>query len=242
MNLRDGVLIQRNAINAADLQFLADQLRRARMTDSLVSNFASETQTGDVEWVVNTDIRDTQEVQLTQLADEKLHAVHGASVLALVEPYYKVQVRDSEPLQVLHYGVDGHYIPHVDAETLYKDDIGLDMWEKTLDRDLSVVYFLNDDFAGGELFFPDLQLTIEPAAGTLVCFPSDHNYVHGVQPVTAGHRYTVVTWMRVAGMPTVDEINQSWMDEYHRRWPRQIKQHPLIAKGGLVPRRRLRSE
>ncbi len=63
-------------------------------------------------------------------------------------------MRDREPLQILHYGVGGHYIPHVDAETLYKDDDGLELWEKTLDRDLSVVYFINDDFSGGELFFP----------------------------------------------------------------------------------------
>jgi predicted 2-oxoglutarate/Fe(II)-dependent dioxygenase YbiX len=130
--------------------------------------------------------------------------------------------------------VGGHYIPHVDAETLYKDDIGLDMWEKTLDRDLSVVYFLNDDFAGGELIFPALDLIVAPQAGTLVCFPSDHNYVHGVNPVTSGRRYTIVTWMRVVGMPSVDEINQLALAAYHRSWPEQVEQPPRLAKGGVA--------
>jgi hypothetical protein len=64
-----------------------------------------------------------------------------------------------------------------------------------------------------------------------VCFPSDHNYIHGVRPVTSGHRYTIVTWMRVAGMPALDEINQMWMDEYHRHWPKQIAQPPRLGKG-----------
>jgi predicted 2-oxoglutarate/Fe(II)-dependent dioxygenase YbiX len=187
-----------------------------------------------VEWVVNKKVRDTQHMSLSSAVTRKLNGIADANVLAFMNPYYNVAVRDREPLQVLHYGVGGHYIPHVDAETLYKDDSGLDMWEKTLDRDLSVVYFLNDDFAGGELFFPLLDLAIAPQAGTLVCFPSDHNYVHGVRPVTSGHRYTVVTWVRIEGMPSVDEINQSAMDEYHRSWPKQIQQPPRVGKGGVV--------
>jgi prolyl 4-hydroxylase len=145
-------------------------------------------------------------------------------------------VLDREPSQILHYGAGGHYIPHVDAETLYKDDIGLNMWEKTLDRDLSVVYFLNDGFTGGELVFPEIDLVVKPEAGTLVCFPSDHHYIHGVNPVISGQRYTIVTWMRVKGTPTMEEINQMHMDEYHRLWPKQIEQPPRLAKGGVVKR------
>ena len=234
MNLRDGVLIQRNAISPEDLGFLAVHVRQAQMTDSPVSDFAESAATDVVEWVVDRKIRDTQQVHLPDAIAEKLSSIDAASILAFVNPFYAVAVRDREPSQILHYGVGGHYIPHVDAETLYKDDIGLDMWEKTLDRDLSVVYFLNDDFAGGELFFPLLDLVIEPEAGTLVCFPSDHNYIHGVKPVTAGHRYTVVTWMRIEGMPTPDEINQMAMNEYRRLWPKQIEQHSRLARGGRV--------
>jgi hypothetical protein len=85
------------------------------------------------------------------------------------------------------------------------------------------------------LFFPALDLVIEPEAGTLVCFPSDHNYIHGVRPVTSGQRYTIVTWMRVAGMPAPEVINQMWMDEYHRHRPKQIEQLPCLGKGrGVV--------
>lgn len=231
MNLRDGVLVRRNAMGSKDLAELARFLRNATLHDSPVSDFETEANAGEVEWVINKEIRDTQHVKLTQAIENKLRAIDDASIASFINPFYKIEVLDREPSQILHYGVGGHYIPHVDAETLYKDDIGLELWEKTLDRDLSVVYFLNDDFSGGELFFPALDLVIEPEAGTLVCFPSDHNYIHGVRPVSAGHRYTIVTWMRVAGMPAVDEINQMWMDEYNRHWPKQIEQPPRLGKG-----------
>ena len=232
MNLRDNILIQRNAIAPADLEALMRYVRQARMEQTAVSSFAEDAAADAVEWVVDKEIRDTHHLHQTTTIARKLRSILRAGVISFVEPFYGIKIRDWEPLQLLHYGEGGHYISHVDAETLYSDDDGLKLWEKTLDRDVSVVYFLNDDFDGGELFFPELDLLIRPEAGTLICFPSDHNYVHGVKPVTAGRRYTVVTWMRVKGMPSVDEINEMTMDEYRRQRPRQIAQPPRVNKGG----------
>jgi Rps23 Pro-64 3,4-dihydroxylase Tpa1-like proline 4-hydroxylase len=242
MSLRDDVLVQRDAIGAIDLELVIQHVRQAEMTDSLVSNFEEPQDAAATEWVVNRNIRDTQEVHLPAVILEKLGDIHRSNIANVINPFYAIAVRDSEPAQILHYGAGGHYIPHVDAETLYTDEIGLEMWEKTLDRDLSVVYFLNDDFAGGELVFPKLDLTITPTAGSMVCFPSDHNFIHGVNPVKSGRRYTLVTWMRIEGMPTPEEINQLAMDEYNRIWPQQIEQRPRVAKGGLHRRDTLRSD
>lgn len=228
---RDDVLIRDGAIERADLQTLMDYVKRAELRDSIVSNEAAQ-DSAQTQWIVDKRIRDTQEVQLSAAVIEMIAGLERAFVTEHIDPFYAVEVRDSEPWQLLHYGAGGHYIPHVDAETLFKDDEGLDLWEKTLDRDLSVVCFLNDDFAGGELVFPDLELSIAPRAGTLVCFPSDHNFIHGVNPVRAGRRYTLVSWLRIAGMPTPDEINEQTMDEYNRHWPRQIEQKSRIRRAG----------
>lgn len=230
MNLRDGILIRQNAIGADDLQFLRSFVRRAEMTDSLVSNFAEDAPEDSVEWVVNKDVRDTQEVELPEEVRTRLRRIDDSNISQFIEPYYGVEVCEREPSQILHYGTGGHYIPHVDAETLYRDDDERDFWEKTLERDLSIVYFLNDDFLGGELVFPDLDLTIAAESGTLVCFPSDHNYIHSVKSVVSGKRFTIVTWLRVAGIPTLDEINRDALDAYKRSWPGPFIQPPRILK------------
>jgi predicted 2-oxoglutarate/Fe(II)-dependent dioxygenase YbiX len=228
---REDVLVQHNAIGESDLHTLMDYVQRAELRDSIVSNEAAQ-DSAETQWVVDKTLRDTQEVQLSHAMVAKLVEIERALVGTYINPFFGVEVRDGEPWQILHYGVGGHYIPHVDAETLFKDDDGLDLWEKTLDRDLSVVCFLNDDIAGGELVFPDLDLSIAPRAGTLVCFPSDHNFIHGVNPVRAGHRYTLVSWLRILGMPTPDEINEQTMDEYHRQRPRQIQQRSRVGRAG----------
>lgn len=228
--LQDSILLQRNAIGADDLKLLNAYVQQAPMVDSLVSNFEHEADSDELEWVVNRNIRHTQEVQLSTAILQKLRDIDAAAISAYINPFYGINVRDTEPAHILHYGPGGHYIPHVDAETLYTDEIGLQMWEKTLDRDLSVVYFLNDDFAGGELIFPAFDLRIKAQQGMLVCFPSDHHYIHGVEAVTHGHRYTIVNWMRITGTPTVEEINQMNLEEYHRLWPKQIEQPPRVFR------------
>jgi predicted 2-oxoglutarate/Fe(II)-dependent dioxygenase YbiX len=235
MSLAQNILVQPGALTPELLAEFAAALHAAPRQDSLVSTFR-ETPGGEaVEWVLDRQTRDTQEVQLSAAVTAQLDGLLRAWVAAHINPFYAVEVRDWEPLQVLHYGPGGHYVPHVDAEAPLRDEeLGLELWEKTLDRDLSVVCFLNDDFAGGELQFPDLGLVIPPQAGTLVCFPADHHYLHGVQPVTAGHRYTLVTWLRVTGMPSPEELNAQLMEAHNRAYPHQVAQPPRLSRGGGV--------
>jgi hypothetical protein len=48
------------------------------------------------------------------------------------------------------------------------------------------VIYVNDDFTGGELHFPTIDVTYKPKTGALIVFPSADEYLHGVKPVGAG--------------------------------------------------------
>jgi predicted 2-oxoglutarate/Fe(II)-dependent dioxygenase YbiX len=56
--------------------------------------------------------------------------------------------------------------------------------------DYGSIIYLNDDYEGGELFFPKYNIHMKPQPGTLVFFPSTNMYAHGVTEVTDGVRYT----------------------------------------------------
>ena len=109
-----------------------------------------------------------------------------------VRPKYNCEFRIYEPCQFLGYPVGGHYLEHNDAEA-FDHDKG--EWKKTIDRDVSFLFYLNSEFGGGELEFPELGLTIKPKKGMMIAFPSYKEYVHKVHPVTWGHRYTLVSWV-----------------------------------------------
>ena len=77
--------------------------------------------------------------------------------------------------------------PHADKELHIGEDRG-----KPNDfpyYDLAGLFYLNDDYEGGELYFPDQGIQFKPKAGSAYFFPGDMNYIHGVTEITSGIRY-----------------------------------------------------
>ena len=73
-------------------------------------------------------------------------------------------------------------------------------------RTYAAITYLNTDFKGGEIIFPtyyNFSPKIQP--GTLVAFPCTLDYLHGVNKITSGIRYTI------AGFFT---LNQGHKDAY----------------------------
>lgn len=73
--------------------------------------------------------------------------------------------------------------PHADAEP------NAFYW-----RDFGCVYYLNDDYEGGEIYFPNQTITLKPKPNTLVFFPGNRDYLHGVNPMISGIRYTLTSF------------------------------------------------
>ena len=67
----------------------------------------------------------------------------------------------------------------------------------TPQRDYTGLVYLNDNFTGGELVFPDRDVVIIPKPGLLVGFPSNHKFVHAVPKVLSGKRYSLLVWFTV---------------------------------------------
>jgi predicted 2-oxoglutarate/Fe(II)-dependent dioxygenase YbiX len=54
----------------------------------------------------------------------------------------------------------------------------------------SSVVYLNEDYEGGELWFPKQDYRTKPATGTLILFPATIMYPHEVAEITGGNKYT----------------------------------------------------
>ncbi|NND59001.1 MAG: 2OG-Fe(II) oxygenase [Gammaproteobacteria bacterium] len=107
-----------------------------------------------------------------------------------------------EQPEILRYRPGGLYKTHADAENWNTEQ---QAWEKRVDRDLSLLIYLNDDFTGGQLDFPNFGLRLQPKAGMLVAFPADHRYVHAALPTSTGERYVVVSWAATRGSRRVGD-------------------------------------
>lgn len=57
--------------------------------------------------------------------------------------------------------------------------------------DIAGLFYLNDDYEGGELYFPNQGIQFKPKRGSAYFFPGDMNYIHGVTAIKSGIRYVV---------------------------------------------------
>jgi hypothetical protein len=79
-------------------------------------------------------------------------------------------------------------MPHADKELHEGENAG-----KPNDfpwYDIATIIYLNDDYEGGELYFPNQDIQFKPKAGAAYFFPGDMNYIHGITTIESGIRYT----------------------------------------------------
>lgn len=61
----------------------------------------------------------------------------------------------------------------------------------------ATIIYINEDYADGELFFPNLDIMLKPKTGTLLFFSGNQEYEHGVKPVGDGPiRYVLVGFIK----------------------------------------------
>jgi predicted 2-oxoglutarate/Fe(II)-dependent dioxygenase YbiX len=175
----------------ADLVSLADSMTGYRFTATDRGGNRILDPNRATEWV---DFRQSQQQRLDDLV-QRAFAQH-------VIPQTGVEIEWFEQPEVLRYGPGGFYKHHADAYHFVPEQRA---WRKAVDRDFSLLIYLNDDYAGGELQFKRLFYTLRPKAGMLVWIPSDVRYEHMAKPVISGRRYSVASWAAAAGVERVQD-------------------------------------
>ena len=86
-------------------------------------------------------------------------------------------------------------LPHCDTVNLFTGNPHFHPGTEI--RDYTAILYLNDDFEGGKIFFPELLVSIEPEKGKLVLFPSNIDYVHGITEIRSGVRHSFPMWFHI---------------------------------------------
>lgn len=145
----------------------------------------------------------TRKTQLLSPSNECLQTIQSAlkGLKPKLESFFQLQLTQKENPQFLRYQQGDFFIAHTDADLNPESPD----YQK---RKISVVCFLNNEidspqlnqenYHQGELVLYGLLkaekagIPIHGQSGLALAFPSD--LMHEVNPVTAGERYSVVTW------------------------------------------------
>jgi len=102
------------------------------------------------------------------------------SHLRMYQQKYNINMTYMEAINFVKYGPKQHFAVHADHGFSYICTV-------------SSILYLNDDYEGGELWFPYLDIKWKPKMGDMVFFPSTYIYAHASMPVTSGTKYSAVT-------------------------------------------------
>ena len=104
-----------------------------------------------------------------------------------VDAFFNVDAKETGPA-IVRWPIGSRQEPHADKEFHSGPEKGRANdfpW-----YDLAGLFYFNDDYEGGELYFPQHGIEFQPVAGAAYFFPGDMYYTHGVRPITAGNRFT----------------------------------------------------
>ncbi|XP_049334373.1 prolyl 4-hydroxylase subunit alpha-2 [Astyanax mexicanus] len=135
--------------------------------------------------------------QTVWLKDEDAPVV--SSVSQRLSDITGLGMESAEPLQVLNYGVGGHFSPHYD--TLERSSDSLDG-----DRMATIMIYLSDVSYGGSTVFPEIGASVKPQKGSVVMWynllrngQGDWRSLHGGCPVYQGSKWVAVKWVHERG-------------------------------------------
>lgn len=127
---------------------------------------------------------------VVQRIEERIRAMTG------------IPVDHGEPLQMLHYGIGGEYLPHQDFFEP-KDPGTAALTKVGGQRVATLVIYLNDVADGGSTDFPELELSVKPRRGSGLYFEYhnrqgqlDPRCLHAGTPVAKGDKWIVTKWLR----------------------------------------------
>jgi hypothetical protein len=179
---------QKNKIENFHDCYLVRDVVSEGFCNKLIEEYSKPEVKKELPYIGNTDhfdleIRNVQRLQLPLYAG--IGATLTSAGLNVNNEYWKYHITHSNQAEFLMYDVKGKYETHVDTFHAHSNET----------RKLTVLVFLNDDFEGGKFYIANegQRLYPEQKKGTVLVFPSF--MPHGVEPVTKGVRYSVVTWM-----------------------------------------------
>ena len=133
------VLVKRDVISPEGLKEIVRHMEDSQKEDLSVFDAKKSNETGDTHWRTDKEVRDTQVVEMGPLFPNIKELMEN-TVKNIINPFFGLEINESELPQLLSYGVGGHYKPHIDGGF----------------HTLAFSYFHKTpkSFTGGELYYP----------------------------------------------------------------------------------------
>jgi hypothetical protein len=191
---KDNIIIVENFVDLKDLKVIQDFLPKINeWMDAGENTYAEDgTCTYDASYWSNRqcshDILSRINLDVYNLVDKYI-----LKMKYLLEDTFKVQVSARPPVIIRWFpGLEQQ--PHADKQLNDGSPNPFPTY------DLNSLIYYNDDFEGGELYYPQHDLEVKPKPGLAVAHPGDVSYLHGVKKVISGERFTTPSFYTITDL------------------------------------------
>lgn len=210
--LKPRILLYRHAMSDSEIEVIK-KLALPRLQRATVQNH----KTGELETV---HYRISKSAWLTDSESEVV-----ARISRRVEDMTGLTTSTSEELQVVNYGIGGHYEPHFDFAR--REEVKAFASLGTGNRIATILFYMSDVLQGGATVFPNLKLALWPEKGTAAFWlnlhpdgEGDKSTYHAACPVLAGSKWVSNKWLHERGQEfhRPCDLRPSGKDEEYSDW------------------------
>jgi hypothetical protein len=156
----------------------------------IISDFISQDQVKEVMTFLIENKNNTIEVNKKDpnqsMMDDKLIDIRGKGLSLSDIDFNPIFDNLYSPLPIMNimkYEIGDLFLPHQDT-SIYCP----------VESDWGLVLYINDDFEGGELYYPEKNITYRPQSGDLVIHGATKEFSHGTTPITKGTKYVATSF------------------------------------------------
>ena len=81
-------------------------------------------------------------------------------------------------------------------------------WRDAWDGYLACNLYINDDYSGGQIYFPEREyLAIKPKANSLIMWPGNKHFIHGIKKTKVTGRYVYGLFMKFAEYEKYEKLD-----------------------------------
>jgi hypothetical protein len=162
-------------------------------------NYIETTNNFSIEkWDVNKNVN-CKYINVNDISDFEIKKKFDDNIYKIIN--YLINYLDKE-YNITCSGDSGYCLRKIHGQTrLHKDGIAIEPIDNRYIpikkiRNMSVIIALNDDYEGGEFYFPIQDFTIRLKKGQVIAFPPYWTHPHMVsEPTNETYRYTINTWL-----------------------------------------------
>jgi CDGSH-type Zn-finger protein/predicted 2-oxoglutarate/Fe(II)-dependent dioxygenase YbiX len=156
----------------------------------IISDFISQDQVKEVMDFLRDNKNNTLRVDETnpnpKMMDNRLIDISGKGLsIADIDfsPLFDGLYSPLPIMNIMKYEIGEEFPPHQDTSVYCP-----------IESDWGLVLYINDDFEGGELYYPEKNITYRPQSGDLVIHGATEEFAHGTTPITKGTKYVATSF------------------------------------------------